>query len=194
MKIPRSVRAVGRGLSRAPGAAGRGVARAVRSRILPWALLVLALVGAGYLARGWHQEQVEQDRTKVVVAVARQFATALTNFQAATIGRDVSRIRSFAVGDFAEQVDQFFDAEAVAKIKDAEARSVGRISSVFVQTLNGPTASVFGVVTEIVTNKASPTPTTETVRLNIQMIQTAAGWKVSKVDILQSAGTSPLGA
>lgn len=129
----------------------------------------------------------------MVIAVARQFVSALTNFQAATIDRDVNRIRSFAVGDFADQVDQFFDAKAVADIKDAEARSVGRIKSVFVQTLNGPTASVFGVVNEIVTNKSSPTPTTEVVRLDIQMIQTAAGWKVSSVEILQSPGTAPLG-
>ena len=125
--------------------------------------------------------------------MARQFMSSLTNFQAATIDRDVTRIRSFAVGDFADQVDQFFDATAIADIKEAEARSVGRIKSVFVQTLNGPTASVFGVVTEIVTNNSSPTPTSETVRLDVQMIQTAAGWKVSSVEILQSPGTAPLG-
>jgi hypothetical protein len=154
----------------------------------------LALVGAGFLAQQWRQEQQEQDRGKVVLAVARDFMSALTNFQATTIERDVNKIRSYAVGDFAGQVDTFFDQEAVDGIKDAEARSVGQVSSVFVQSLSGATASVFGVVNQIVTNQTSPTPTREVVRLDVQMIQTAAGWKVSRVEILQSPGTTPLGA
>lgn len=193
MKISRPFRALGRGVVRAPRAIGRGVTAAFRSRILPWSLLVLALVGAGFLAQQWRQEQQEQDRGKVVLAVARDFMSALTNFQATTIERDVNRIRSYAVGDFADQVDTFFDQEAVDGIKEAEARSVGQVSSVFVQSLSGATASVFGVVNQIVTNQTSPTPTRDVVRLDVQMIQTAAGWKVSRVEILQSPGTTPLG-
>jgi hypothetical protein len=193
MKIMRPFRALGRGVIRAPRAIGRGLVRAFRSRVLPWSLLVLALVGSGFLAQQWRQEQMEQDRGRVVLAVARDFMSALTNFQASTIERDVERIRSYAVGDFADQVDTFFDTKAVDGIKEAEARSVGRVSSVFVQSLSGATASVFGVVDQIVTNQTSPTPTTEVVRLDVQMIQTAAGWKVSRVEILQSPGTTPLG-
>lgn len=97
------------------------------------------------------------------------------------------------MGDFADQVDEFFGPEAISKIKDAEAKSVGRVQSVFVQELSGATATVFGVVTEVVTNNSSPAPQNEVVRLNVQMIQTATGWKVSKVEILQSPGSSPIG-
>ena len=193
MKIPRPLRAVGRGVIGAPRAIGRGAVRAIRSRVLPWTLLVLTLLGAAYLAQQWREERVEQDRSKVIIAVARDFMSALTNFQAATIDRDVQRIRGYAVGDFADQVDTFFNKEAVDGIKEADARSVGRVSSVFVQSLSGATASVFGVVNQIVTNQTSPTPTREVVRLDVQMIQTAAGWKVSRVEILQSPGTTPLG-
>jgi len=154
---------------------------------------VLALVGAGLLAQRWHEEKAKVDRGGAVIAVTRNFLSALTNFQSSTIGSDVARIRSYAVGDFADQVSQFFGQEAIKNIQDAQARSVGHVQSVFVQRLSGATATVFGVVNEVVTNKSSPTPTSEVVRLNVQMIETAAGWKVSNVEILQSPGATPLG-
>jgi hypothetical protein len=194
MKVTRPLRAASSAaFVRFPKAVGRGVARTLRSRILPWLLVVAALVVAGYFWQQRHESQAEERRGQVVTAVARSFLGALTNFSASTIDTDVQRIRSFAVGDFADQVDEFFGPEAISKIKDAEAKSVGRVQSVFVQELSGATATVFGVVTEVVTNNSTPAPQTEIVRLNVQMIQTATGWKISKVEILQSPGSSPIG-
>ncbi|MFN2589789.1 MAG: hypothetical protein ABR518_03360 [Actinomycetota bacterium] len=191
--LARGGRGVGRAVRRAPRALGRGLLATIRSRVLPWTLFVVAVAGALFMAQRWHEERVERGRVTAVTAVARDFLRVLTNFQAATIDRDVERIRSFAVGDFADQVDEFFNQEAIDGIRAANARSVGRVTSVFVQRLDGATASVFGVVNEVVTNSTSPTPSTEVVRFDIQMIQTAAGWKVSSVEILQSPTTAPLG-
>jgi hypothetical protein len=125
--------------------------------------------------------------------VARDFLSSLTNFQASTIDRDVARIRSFAVGDFADQVKMFFDAQAVATIKNAKAKSSGKVQSVFVESMSGGTASVFGLVEETVTNSSQPSPRAETLRIEVQMIDTKDGWKVARVNILQSPSGSPLG-
>ena len=50
----------------------------------------------------WRAERAEDERAASVEAVAGRFLIALTNFSASTIDRDVSEIRSFAVGRFAE--------------------------------------------------------------------------------------------
>lgn len=193
MNVLRPFRAAGSALLRAPRAVGRASVRTVQSRALPWALFVVSIGVAGVFAQLWQRGEAVEDRRGEVLTVARGFVGALTNFQAATIEQDVARIRSFAVGDFAEQVGTFFDRETIDRIKEAEARSIGTVQSVFVQSLAGDTASVFGVVNESTVNKDSPVPRTEVVRLDIQMIRTPTGWRVSRVEILQSPGTVPFG-
>lgn len=169
----------------------------VRRRSLPWVLFALALAAAVAFATLWRvaarrADETERERAEVVGAATR-FLGALTNFSAATISRDVAEIRSFAVGDFAAQVRQFFGPQAVAAIREANAKSTGRVQSVFVQSLDGTSASVFGVVNETVTNANSPLPRSEILRLDVEMIDTTAGWRVNRVEILQSPAEGPFG-
>jgi hypothetical protein len=62
---------------------------------------------------------------------------------------------------------------------------------VFVESLSGGSATVFGVVDEAVSNAAQPAARTELIRIDIEMIETTQGWKVNRVDILQSPGQTP---
>ena len=126
-----------------------------------------------------------------MATVATRFLQALTNFQASTIDANVRTIRSYAVGDFADQVDTFFGPQTVATLRKATAKSTGHVQPVFVGSLSGGTASVFGVVNESVTNSTNTSPRSEVVRIDVQMIDTKSGWKVNRVDILRSPGTSP---
>ncbi len=162
---------------------------------LPWILFAVALAAAVVFAVLWAKAVADKGRAEAaerrraeVTSAATSFLQALTNFSGATIDEDVREIRSFAIGDFAEQVETFFGPRAVAALRQAKARSVGRVESVFVQSLSGETASVFGVVNEAVSNGNSPVPRTEILRVNVEMIETASGWKVDRVDILQSPG------
>jgi hypothetical protein len=168
----------------------------MRRRPLLWAgvaVLVLSLLANGWLVwRLRDATSANRERTQVA-SIARNFLVALTNFQAATIDRDVARIRSYATGDFAQQVRTFFDAQAIQTLKDAQAKSTGRVQSVFVETLNGGTATVFGLVNETVTNRSQPTARAEVLRVEIQLIDASEGWKVARVDILQLPTGSPLG-
>jgi Mce-associated membrane protein len=169
--------------------------RIARSRILPWSLVVLSLAAAVALAFFWRGAKSSEHRRTEVAAVANRFLTALTNFQGETIDADVREIRAFAVGDFAEQVTTFFDQDAVTALRNAKAKSVGRVQSVFVQSLSGGSATVFGVVNEQVSNSANPSPRTEVLRIEVELIDTRAGWKVNRVNILQSPTSTggPLG-
>jgi len=169
-------------------------------RFLPWILAALAIAAAVAFASLWRsaesarRDAQELDHSRAqVVATATQFLGALTNFKGATIDADVRRIRSYAVGDFADQVSRFFGPTNVALLRRAQVSSVGRVRSVFVQSISGPQSSVFGVVDETIT-KSSSAPQSETLRIDVEMVDTQDGWKVSSVAILQSPGPGPFGS
>src|SRR5438094_10503615 len=127
MNAPKPIRAIGRAVAWPFVALGRGLIWLVRSRALPWALVVVSLAVAGWFGWKWHQADLADRRRAGVAVVARDFLSTLTNFQAATIERDVARIRSYAIGDFANQVNTFFGADAVDAIRSAQAKSVGKV-------------------------------------------------------------------
>jgi Mce-associated membrane protein len=160
--------------------------------IVPWALTVLVAGAAIAFAVLWQEAETQESDRDEVVAVARDFTTALTNFSADTIDEDAERIRSFAVGDFGEEVDTFFGPRAVEAIKEADATSTGVIDEVFIQSLDEDEASVFAVVTETITNAATTEPRTDTLRLEVGMIETGSGWKIDRVEVFQSPGQNLL--
>jgi hypothetical protein len=162
-----------------------------RIAVLPWALFAIALAAAVLFAVLWRGAQGQERRRAEVASEAGRFLTALTNFKGATIDSDVAAIRSFAVGDFAGQLEHFFGQEAMDALRQAGAQSVGRVHSVFVESLAGDSATVFGVVDESVVNAANPVPRTEVLRVEIEMIHTTGGWKVESANILQSPGEVP---
>ena len=160
---------------------------------LPWALFVAALAVAIVFAVLWQGAQASDRRRADVASAAGRFLAALTNFTGQTIDADAARIRSFAAGDFARQVDAFFDQQARDALRSAGARSVGRVRSIFVESIAGDSATVFGVVDESVTNQANPVARTEVLRIEIDTIRTTGGWKVERVNILQSPTEGPFG-
>lgn len=150
---------------------------------------MLALAAAVTFGLLWQQEESQDRAEEELRREAERFVTALTNFSADTIEQDAREIRSFAVGEFKDEADAFFGQKAIAAIKEADAASRGDIESLYVQSLEGDNASAFAVVTETVTNAGLQEGRTETLRLEVGMIKTESGWKVNKVDILQSPGT-----
>jgi Mce-associated membrane protein len=173
----------------------RSTRRLGRSRYFAWSLFVIALAAAIAFGFLWRSAKASDHRRAEVASVSNRFLIALSNFSGDTIDGDVKDIRSFAVGDFADQVDTFFDQGAIKALRDAKAKSVGRVQKLFVESLSGGSATVFGVVNEEVTNAANPSPRTDVLRVEIELIETKAGWKVSKVNILQTpTATGPLGS
>jgi hypothetical protein len=159
-------------------------------RILPWALAVVFL--GTTLTNWWLLRNDRRDDARIaqVERVARDFLTALTTFSADTIDQDVRRIRGFAVGDFATQVDQTFSLARIQQIKQAKVVSKGVVRSVFVERVEGASANVFGVVDETVTNNVQGSPRSDVLRVELSMIDTSEGWRVDQVTILQTPATS----
>lgn len=90
------------------------------------------------------------------------------------------------MGAFAAEVDETFSAERLEAIRANRAESRGQVRTVFVQRLEGDSATAFGVVDETVINSASPEPRTDVLRVELGLIQTTEAWKVDRVEILQS--------
>jgi len=161
-----------------------------------WALFLLVLGAAILFFILWRHAEGNRGRTDTeraqVVTTATDFLNALTNFKGATIDQDVARIKAFAVGDFADQVDQFFGPTAREGLRKAQANSIGHVEKVFVESISGDQAEAFAVVSETITNASTTTPKAQTLRIDLGMIDTSSGWKVSRVDILQSPSTPPI--
>lgn len=162
--------------------------------VIPWVITALAVTAAIVMFLRYDALEREQARSDEVHETARAFVTELTNFSYQTIEEDVEAIRSYAVGAFAEETEVFFGEEGIAAIREAEAISEGAILSLFVQELADEEASVFAVVEETATNAVSQEPQTDTLRLEVALIETDDGWKVSRVEVFQAPGSGlPLG-
>ena len=177
----------------------RTVRRGGVRRSLPWVVVAIATAAAVVFALLWRNadtqlasaQSLEHERAQVA-ATGTDFLTALTNFSGTTIQSDVAKIRRFAVGDFAQQVDQFFGPTNVAALQKGKVVSVGQVRSVFVQSIDAHQASVFGLVDEAIRSSHSA-PHTTTLRIDVEMLETNGGWRVSNVDILEAPGNGPLG-
>lgn len=168
--------------------------RIVRHRGFPWILFGVAAAAAVTFALLWAFDVGGAGARQAEVRdTARQFLKALTNFSADTIDQDVEEIRAFGVGQFAGEVEETFSPERLAAIRENQVVSTGRVESVFVQTLEGNTASVFAVVNETIINASLTAPRADVLRVELVMIETPDGWKVNSVEILQSPGAAPLG-
>lgn len=160
--------------------------RLARRPVFPWTLLALALGTTLLFLFLWQGERSEDRRREEVANTAGAFLRALTTFSAPTIDRDVEEIRSFATGAFADEVDETFSDQRVADIREANVESRGEVRDVFVQSIDGVEATVFGVVVETVRNDDTPEGRTDTLRISLEMLETADGWRVSEVEVLQT--------
>jgi Mce-associated membrane protein len=162
-------------------------------RWLPWLVAGVALAIAAVFAYLWWQHKSEDNARREIEEIATEFTHALTDFSAETIESDVREIKSFAVGSFSDEVDTFFGDETVAAVKEAEATSDGDIEGLYVQRIGEASASVFVLVSETVTNASLTEPQTDTLRIEVDLIETTQGWKVESVQILQAPGGGLLG-
>lgn len=161
--------------------------------VVPWLLFAVAAAIAVIFFLQYNDLKTEADERTEAESVARDFVDSLTNFSYQTVEDDVAEIRSFAVGDFADEIDVFFGEDGIEAIRQAEAVSEGRIVSLFVQAVDADEASVFAVVDETIRNAAASEPTTDTLRLEVGLIETEDGWKVNRVEVYQSPGSGLTG-
>ena len=155
---------------------------------------VLALLGlTGTLAFGlaWNHARTHNSGLNQARATARNFLTALTNFDGKTIDADFNRIRSYATGAFASQADQFYaDKDTRNALRVRQASSRGEIKDLFVQSSVRGRVRVYGVIDQTIANNALPTPQADELRIELGLTRVKGVWRVYDVRVLQAPASN----
>lgn len=151
---------------------------------LAWTVAAVTTILAIVFAVAWAPlYSAAKDRERVRES-AEQLVLHLTTFEGATIDEWVQDTQRRATDDYAEEVNTLFDPELRGALRDAKAKSVGRLVNLFVQDVDGDDAMVFAVVRQTITNAASPTPVEDELRMQIELRQVDGDWKAAKVEVL----------
>ena len=172
-----------------PARSGRGVLLLIVALVA-----LLGLVGTAVFASKWNGLRHRQDAQHQAETVARQFLTALTNFDATTVDADFGRIISFAAdnSDFAHQAQSTFNSDLGRAFKTKQASSRGEIHFLFVQGVSGTTADVYAVVDQTIFNNSMKAPAADEIRVDVTLQKVKGLWRVSELTVLQAppvAGT-----
>ena len=155
---------------------------------IAWSVAALTTLVAIAFAVAWAPlYSAAKDRERVRES-AEQLVLHLTTFEGATIDEWVQDTQRRATDDYAEEVNTLFDPELRGALRDAKAKSVGRLVNLFVQDVDGDDAMVFAVVRQTITNAASPTPVEDELRMQIELRQVDGDWKAAKVEVLGPGG------
>lgn len=171
---------------RRPGAATvrRSVALALAASTV---VCAAAAVGFGL---AWGGLQGQQQAANQVRAVSRAFVLDLTNLTPATVDARVNDLLDASTGSFATQAKAFFDGGSPPvrqALVTARAEEQGQIRSLAVQAVNGSTASAFAVVDVAYKSAKITSVQSDVLRLSLGLVDTAHGWKVSDVTVLNGS-------
>jgi hypothetical protein len=180
----------------------RGAANPLPSAGTVWKVLavlgLLGTIGFGLAWRSADSHATTKDGLAPEVidmrTAGREFAIALTNFDASTIDADFDRIVDFATGDFADEADRFYDEEIRSQLREAQATSRSEIRDIYVQSFSGDTGLVFFTADQTIANNLSPQPITDTLRVELGMVRVEGEWKIRTVEVLDAPAGSQLDA
>ena len=152
---------------------------------------VLGIVGTVGFGHAWAVQRTTLDREAVVRTTAQNFLLALTNFTSKNVDTQFNEVQSFATGSFESQSNQFFGSSIRQQLEAALASSRGQIRNLYVQSAAASTASVYAVVDQTYVNDKMRSPAADVLRVVVNLTDTAAGWKISAVTVLNNPSSSP---
>ena len=128
------------------------------------------------------QNQAQSD----VKNVSRQFLVAYTNFTPKNLDAKFQTLQGLATGNFVNQADQIFGSSIRQALKQAQVSSEGEVRYLYVQSIRGTQASVYAWVDQTAVNNKVPKPFTDTLQMQLTLVDTSQGWKMSGARVLNS--------
>jgi Mce-associated membrane protein len=164
----------------------KGADAPVRAReLVLLAIAVLAIAGLVLFGLRWKDLHDAEIQRQDVETSASEFLNAMFTWDGATINEDFDRILSFATGDFEEEArGTFADDQNREDLAANQASERADDVTVFVQSIEGDDAEVFGVVQIRAANNNLPTPRADTVRVRALMTKVDGEWKIYRFDVL----------
>lgn len=159
------------------------------------AATAVSVIAAIVFGVKWSDLSAQNDSRATVQRVAKDFLTALTNFNAKTVDGDFRTIATYATGDFAKQSNQFFGSSIRQQLEQAQAWSKGQFRYLYVQNLDGNQAQVYAEVDQTYANNKVTQPIPDVLQVVLGMTEVNGTWKISAVTVLQppSSPSSPTG-
>jgi Mce-associated membrane protein len=145
---------------------------------------VLAIVGMVILFTWWAPLNNEAQDREQVRRVGESFTVHIATFSGENIDDWVAETQERATGNYAEQVDELFDEELRAALRELEVESQGELVNLFVQELDGDEATLFALVRQRVSNAVAEEPFEDELRMELQLGREDGEWLVSDVAVL----------
>ncbi len=146
---------------------------------------VLGIAATVLFGLRWKELHDEEVARQDVETAAGEFLNALFEWDGATINEDFDRILGFATGEFEEEARlTFADDTMREQIAENQVSERAEQVDVFVQSIQGDDARIFGVVQIRAANSSLPTPRSDTIRVDFGMVEDGGEWKVYDVNVL----------
>lgn len=162
----------------------RGAPGLLRDVRVAWAVALLALLAAGFMALQWQSLRAEAIARDEAREAGEVIAARVTTFDGATIDEFVTKVRRRATGSYAEQVTELFDQDFRAALREGEVRSVGEVLRSFVQHLDGDDAELFVLVRQTSINAARDEPVEDELRMELTLQRVDDEWLAADIAVL----------
>ena len=155
---------------------------------------VLALAGIGgsvWFGTQWADLYAEDRARQQVRQAATEVVTRLTTFEGENIEEWLADAQGQATGDYKEQLALVFDQANRDALRQIEVVSRGRVESLFVQDVQGETATAFAVVRQTYVNARTTDPVEDQLRIDLTFALVEGEWLASEVAVLGPPGVLP---
>jgi len=154
-----------------------------------WVLAgVMTLIALGF-AIAWAQLYTAEGQRSEVRTAAEQLVLHLTTFTGESIDEWVQQTQTMATDEYSSEVNELFDVDLRAALRDARSESVGRLIDLFVQDIDGDNATVFAVLRQTITNAATTQPIEDELRMQVELRRESGTWKAARVEVLGPQGS-----
>ncbi|HZU80563.1 MAG TPA: hypothetical protein VE991_11655, partial [Acidimicrobiales bacterium] len=138
--------------SRARTVAPRGRGTPTWVTVVFGVVALVAIVVAIAFGSAWSNLNSQNTTRDTVKRVGTDFLMALTNFSPTTVDADFRTIATYATGSFAQQSNAFFGSSIRQQLQAVQAKSQGQIRYIYVQSLEGNSATLYAEVDQTFAN------------------------------------------
>jgi hypothetical protein len=158
---------------------------------LATSVAVLGLAGTIGFGVAWHNLDSQQGNVATAKKQAQNYIIALTNFDPKGLDNEISKITSYATGNFKTSISQFFSKDVRNSLLSSNAASRGQVRAIYPQSNSGGHVTFFAVVDDTLANNKLSAPASDEIDMTVDMVNTSQGWRVANNTFLQSPLFSP---
>jgi hypothetical protein len=152
---------------------------------------VLGVAGTIGFGVAWRNLDTQQGDVSAAKKQAQNYIIALTNFDPKGLDNEITKIESYATGNFKTSITQFFSNDVRKTLLSRNSASRGQVRAIYPQSNRGGRITFFAVVDDTIANNQLSAPASDEIDMTVDMVKTGQGWRVANNTFLQSPLFSP---